>query len=208
MVKIPLGGIVNIIFDRNVMETEIKLIQDETIKEWVRETLQNVPEYFFEGPASSTGRYHPLCTIRKGGIVIHTKRVVYMANRLCEGWNIAGRNRDILISACILHDIAKVGKGNSSYEDYLNHPINAEKYFAKDKWPEKDDITFEQIRECVRYHMGCWSPSSIKKPLSQYKPLELATYTCDYLAATRDLALPADGIDEYAYKSGNLEPIK
>lgn len=184
----------------DILKNEIALINNEQIKNFVTNTLENVTEYFYIGMASSTGKYHPTCTCKKGGIITHTKRVVYIANRMCTGLDIKDINRDIVLASCILHDIAKTNKNTSTYEDYENHPINAEKYFAKKeilKASNDIDNTFmeekySKIVNCIKYHMGLWTPSSIKKSLQQYNKLEWIVYVSDYLAATKDLITPKD----------------
>jgi len=185
--------------NRDVLDKEIELIADATIKEWVKETLLKAPETYFKNAASSTGKYHPVCTFKEGGLIIHIKRAVYIANRLAEGWNIKGQNRDIVLAAVIIHDIAKVGQGQGCYKDYEDHPILAEKYFAPTKWAWDENI-YEQIRDCVKNHMGPWSPKSIAKPLGKYTPLELLTYTADYIATTKEMGLPIDEISYNIYK--------
>lgn len=176
---------------------ELNLIVDPKIKDWTEKTLEVVRDAFWRIPASSTGKYHPQCTNKDGGLIIHVKRVVYLADRLTFAWNIKEQNRDIVIAACILHDIAKTGKDSGAYIDYVNHPINAADIFKKtigllpkDETPE--DSMFK-ISQCIKYHMGLWTPNSIKKPLNKYTALELATYTCDYMASTKDLVTPVDG---------------
>ena len=191
--------------NKNTLDPEINLIQDSSIKEWTKKTLNNAPDYFFIAPASSTGKYHPQCTCKKGGLQIHVKRAVYIANRLCTGWGIVGIDRDIVLSATILHDIAKVANPKENpqftYADYENHPINAEKYFIdipkSDIMKEKYNIEaykpeYVTIRDCIRYHMGLWTPASIKKPIKDYSLLELIVYTADYIATTKDLVTPVD----------------
>jgi len=177
---------------------EINLIKDEKIKEFTKKTLNNSPDYFFTAPASSTGKYHPQCTLKTGGLIVHVKRAVYIVDRLAEGWGIFNLDRDIVLSATILHDIAKTGQGGGSYADYENHPINAVKYFVG---IERDDvttggldlITANIINDCVRYHMGRWTPASIKKEIKDYSLMELIVYTADYIASTKDLVTPKDG---------------
>lgn len=177
-----------------VFKPELELIEDALIREWVIRTLEIVPEEFYKVPASRTGKYHPTCSLGEGGLVVHVKRVVYVCYRLSGGWNIKGRDRDIALAACILHDIAKAGF-NSCYQDYENHPINAEKYFAKSVWPEVGDNTYELIRDAVKYHMGCWTPKSIAKPLGKYSAIQLLVYTSDYIAATKLFETPVDKKD-------------
>lgn len=173
---------------RNSFEKELALIKDEAIRLWTIATLHNAPEYFWTGPASSSGKYHPACSNKLGGIITHTKRAVYFANRLCSGWGITLDKKDIVISAVILHDIAKTS--SSGFSDYVNHPINAEKYFAANK----GDVctNFDLIKLCVNFHMGLWTPKEIKKPIEKYTLQELAVYTSDYLSTTKNLSTPVD----------------
>lgn len=194
--------------NRDIFNPEIALINDPTIATWTRATIGRAPETYFTNPASSTGKYHPICTFRDGGLPIHVKRATYMVNRLAEGWNVKGINRDITLAAIIIHDIAKVGRGQGCYQDYENHPILAEKYFEKDVWPESSNNIYQQIKDCVRFHMGPWTPASIRKPLGKYTPLELLVYTCDYIATTREMCLPVDDIQGVLIKGNQLELIK
>jgi 23S rRNA maturation-related 3'-5' exoribonuclease YhaM len=190
----------------DILSNEINLIQDKNIKEFTINTLENAPDYFYRAMASSTGKYHPQCTCKVGGLITHVKRATYLANRLCDGYGIKNIDRDIILSAIILHDIAKVPSPKEdpkiTYADYENHPINAEKYFID--IPKSDVIKKEYnieaykpeygiIRDCIRYHMGLWTPQSIKKDLKEYTLLELIVYTADYIAATKDLITPKDG---------------
>lgn len=192
--------------NKNVLLKELDLIQNPLVKQWTKDTLLNTPDYFFYGMASSTGKYHPACSCQKHGLLVHVKRAVYLANRLCDGYGIKGIEHDIVISAVILHDIAKVPSPKDdpkiTYADYENHPLNAAKYFKTYKSEEFaiDQIDFlfnivEEIIGCIQHHMGLWTPKSIRKPLSEYTQLELIVYTADYLSATKDLVTPVDNLD-------------
>lgn len=185
---------------KDQFEKQIKLIKNEKLAQWVRQSLGLAPEYYFTGPASSTGKYHPACTIGPGGLVIHVKRAVYFADRFCSGLGVSERERDQIISAVILHDIAKTGRGTGSFADYENHPINAIKYFAElpvQLWSDKDlEILSEDIQVisgCVQHHMGLWTPASIKKEIGKYSVQELIVYMADYTSSTKDLVSPVDG---------------
>jgi hypothetical protein len=129
------------------------------------------------------------------------RRATYIANRLCEGWGIFDLSRDIVLASVILHDIAKVPSPKEdpkmTYKDYEDHPINAEKYFAimevSDSFPvEKATPVYMAIKEGIRFHMGRWTPESIRKPINTYTLTELAVYTADYIATTKDLVTPED----------------
>ncbi len=173
------------------LQKEVELIQDEKLRNWVRETLKQTPDYFFKAPASSTGKYHPACTNKERGLLVHVQRVVYMANRLCSGLGLTGDYRDIVIASAILHDIAKMSS-YSNFTDYENHPLNAEKFFAKTLPMDGLDRKIEIIKECVKHHMGLWSPKATKKPLDKYNRLELVVYISDYFATTKEITTPVD----------------
>lgn len=181
---------------------ELNLIKTQPIKDWTEDTLKNTPEYFWIAKASSTGKYHPECTCKEGGLVTHVKRAIFFANRICEGWGIFDISRDIVLSATLLHDIAKVPNSKIAmnygmkvtYEDYENHPINAKKYFSKKPIFEQDETNFtlNTIYDCIRYHMGRWTPESIKKDIADYSLVELAVYTADYIATTKTVKTEVD----------------
>ena len=170
----------------DVLEGELALINDEDVRDWTLSTLQNVPPYFWYAPTSMTGKYHPAVCNLKGGLIIHVKRVVYLANKICHAWGIFAQDRDIVIAACILHDIAKPAPG-TPYVEHENHPINARKYFQTDKQPY-----VQEVDDCIRNHMGRWTPRNIAKPMDEYTINELAVYTADYLSSLKDLGTPRD----------------
>ena len=176
----------------DVLNDQLNLIASQFIREWTKATLEKAPDWFYNAPASSTGKYHPACTIVTGGLVIHTKRVVYIANKLCGGMGISGIEKDMVISACILHDIAKTGKGGyGTFEDYENHPINAIKLSAPaDNSPLQEYVP--KIWELVKYHMSLWTPDPHKKSIKDYSLMELCVANSDYLATTKDLITPVD----------------
>lgn len=184
--------------NKNVLQKEIELINYIEIKEWTKATLANAPDYFFIAQASSTGKYHPQCTNQKSGLIVHVQRAVYIANRLCTGYGVSGLERDIVLSAMILHDIAKTPNNDPKYTfaDFENHPINAEKYWfgTRETIALGIDI-LAKITNCIKYHMGLWTPASIKKPIKDYTLLELIVYTSDYMASTKDLITPVDNRD-------------
>jgi len=174
----------------DVLKEQIALMKDEKIKEFTIKTLENSPDYFYTAAASSTGKYHPECTIKEGGLIVHVKRAVYFAERLCSGWGIELKEKDIVISATILHDIAKTGKGTGTYEDFENHPLNAAKYFSLSEGVVMDEVVF--INRCIENHMGLWTPAKIKKPIKDYTLSELLVYTADYMAASKFVTTPED----------------
>ena len=56
-----------------------ELIKDNKIREDLKLLIGKLPDYFFEIPASSTGKYHPAYATTEHGLVKHTKVAVRIA---------------------------------------------------------------------------------------------------------------------------------
>jgi hypothetical protein len=67
---------------------EIESIVDDNLRKLAIEIIACADDYFFTIPASSTGKNHPPFSLGEGGLVRHTKCVVYMVECLCESFNI------------------------------------------------------------------------------------------------------------------------
>ena len=63
-----------------LLNTEIKEIKDNRLRENLEIIVNNLPDYFFLVPASSTGKYHPSFSLGDGGLLRHSKvafRIVF-----------------------------------------------------------------------------------------------------------------------------------
>ena len=66
----------------NMFQREINYIKTERYRENIKKLISCLPDYFFEIPASSTGKYHPNYALGEGGLVRHTKVAVRIAYEL------------------------------------------------------------------------------------------------------------------------------
>ena len=66
----------------DIFKTELGYIKEDDIREKAIKVINMLPDYFFEVPASSTGKYHPSFSQGEGGLVRHTKAAVNIANEL------------------------------------------------------------------------------------------------------------------------------
>ena len=66
---------------------EIEKIKRADLKEVALELVDEIPEYFWVVPASSSGKYHPEISLGDGGLVRHSIMVSRIAEDLvrCEG---------------------------------------------------------------------------------------------------------------------------
>ena len=96
-----------------VFEKELNYIKNNSYKEDLKILINLLPDYFFEIPASSTGKYHPKYALGDGGLVRHTKVVVRIGYELLNnesvGFSFKEEEKDLLLMAMLLHDGLKSG---------------------------------------------------------------------------------------------------
>lgn len=181
-----------------VFKIELGYIKNPKIREFTEKVLLEVPDYFFNIPASSTGKYHPSYTISECGLVKHTQAAVRIALELFrlseKGYT--DEEKDIIISALILHDTAKLGFNGSKYT-ITGHPLEIVKFFNGKK--ELKSILpkeiIELISNCISSHMGRWNYNykSKKRVLPRPKTrLEQITHMADYIASRKCLEFNFD----------------
>lgn len=175
---------------------EIDSINDKNLKKLATEIIACADDYFFTIPASSTGKNHPLFSLGEGGLVRHTKCVVYMVKCLCESFNIDEYKRDMLIVAALAHDIKKQGNTpNGLGYTVHEHPLLAARYVCEVYFAS--DITILNgvvniIADLISSHMGKWGADP--KFIGDKTPLPMPESDCakilqaaDYIASRREI---------------------
>lgn len=177
-------------------EKELEFIKDETMKEGAKQLIEHLPDYFFEVPASSTGKYHPKYACGQGGLVRHTKAAVRIAESLfrLEMYAPLLPNHDAIIIALLLHDGWKHGQPNEddSYSEYTNslHPKICSDWLLRQTCLPAQ--TLATIAGFVLTHMGQWNMEYrtgivfAPKPATSY---QMFVHLCDYLASRKFLEL-------------------
>lgn len=175
-----------------IFETELEYIKNPKIREFTERVLLEVPEYFFNIPASSTGKYHSSFSLGDGGLVRHTQAAVRIAvdilslemfNKYCDD------EKDIIISALILHDCAKKGIPETEYT-VTEHPlIIAEFIIGNPKLNSiLDNETLQKLLDCIRTHMGEFNKDYKTKKNVLPKPnskLQNIVHLADYLSSRK-----------------------
>lgn len=170
---------------------EISYIKNERYKENVKILIELLPDYFFEVPASSTGKYHPSFTLGDGGLVRHTKVAVRIAYELLKnesvGHSFNDDEKDLIIMSLIMHDGLKSGLEKSQYTAF-DHPLQVCKYIVdnKDKLTLNED-EIKLITNMISSHMGEWNTNSyssvvLPKPSNKYQRF---VHMCDFLASRK-----------------------
>lgn len=174
----------------DIFKSELSLIFNAGIRSFTEVCVMMAPDYiFYNAPASTSGKYHPIDELSGYGTVIHTKRVVTVAYELSRGLG-CEQNRDQVISACILHDLRKQGVEPSGHTVKWHPDLGAklvEEIYNDLKLISVSD--FEMIRNCVGYHYGPWSIKPWSKNLNDYTAEEMCVYLSDYIASKKSLTV-------------------
>ena len=176
----------------DIFEKEISYIKDSKRREDIRNLLSLLPDYFYEVPASSTGKYHPDFALGDGGLVRHTKVAVRMAIELLNnnsvGMKFSDSDKDLIIMALILHDGVKSGMEHSKYTKF-DHPLLVSKLIMENK--EKVSLEIDDLRKLcsmIESHMGEWTVDPYTKEDVLPKPRNAEqrfVHMCDYLASRK-----------------------
>lgn len=182
-----------------VFADELNLIQHPQIRAFTEKCIERTPDYFYRVPASSTGKYHPEYSLGDGGLIRHTKALVYFAKELLELEHNRQRftpaERDSIIAAGILHDSFKHGDNYSQYS-VANHPVVAADHILEWAEAEEEKNYSAAIATAVRSHMGEWCCDYKTKEPIMPKPetdKEKFLHECDYLASRKNVIV--QGID-------------
>ncbi len=179
---------------------EYNYIKDNKKREDLKYLVSNLPDYFFEIPASSTGKYHPRFASTENGLVKHTKVAVRIAKELLDNPglnNFKDNEKDIIIMALVLHDGFKSGVVKEKYTRF-DHPLLAADFIRK----QKDNISLNEeeldlITRVISSHMGIWNKDYngnevLPIPKDKY---ERFVHMCDYLSSKKFINVEFEGID-------------
>lgn len=181
-----------------VFQKEFEYIKNSSYGVDIKYLVDSLPDYFFEVPASSTGKYHPSYALGDKGLVRHTKAAVRIAYELLINPIIGGKytenEKDLMIMALILHDGLKSGFEKSKYTKF-DHPLLACQFIRNN---EKNlNLTKEEIDflcDVISSHMGPWNKDFdgnevLPIPKNKYQNF---IHMCDYLASRKVINITFD----------------
>ncbi len=184
-----------------VFEKELNFINNPRYKKSAESLIELLPDYFFEVPASSTGKYHPSFSLGDGGLVRHTKVAVRIAYEMFNDESITGayskNEKDLMMIALMMHDGLKSGLVKSQYTKF-EHPLLVCDYIKENKdKTEFNDKEIEFICHVISSHMGPWNTNNysnvvLPKPESRFQRF---VHMCDYLASRKFLDVKFDKDD-------------
>ena len=180
----------------NMFQREINYIKTERYRENIKKLISCLPDYFFEIPASSTGKYHPNYALGEGGLVRHTKVAVRIAYELLNdesiGYQFKTEEKDMILMSLILHDGLKSGNPKEKYTRF-DHQLLVCAMIEKEA--PNLTLTENEIKAMVNMissHMGPWNQDFngnevLPKPSNKYQRF---VHMCDFLASKKFLEVP------------------
>lgn len=178
---------------------ELNSISNINIRKMCSWFVTKIPDYIFEVPASSSGKYHPKKAREKHGLVYHTKVAVNIAKHLFLTIKDPDIKyfEDIAIMALILHDSTKSGVQNTGHT-LGNHPMIASSYIKSLFYQEylniislennlelRQDMCYviNEVTRVIESHMGRWNNNIMPTPNDV---LSLIVHQADYLSSKLD----------------------
>ena len=185
----------------DVFKKELSYILNDRIKESCIMLLNLLPDYFYEIPASSTGKYHPSFSLGDGGLVRHTKVAVKIARELFNDNSLfasyTNDEKDLLTLSIILHDGVKEGLVKEKYVRF-DHPVLMASFIKDNASKTKlNENETKLICDVISSHMGPWNTnpySDVVLPLPKTKYQQFV-HMCDYLSSRKFLDVKFNGTD-------------
>ena len=178
-----------------LFQKEIDYLNGEDFKEFVKQALILLPNYFFEVPASSSGKFHSALESGFGGLVYHAKAVAKIANYLVNlqqyKIKLSDIERNCVITAGILHDCIKHSWENKTGFSVHEHPVLAGEFVKTDE--RLQGILSDEIRiiigDAISSHSGEWTTSKRSKTVlpSPQNLVQELVHLSDYIASRSDI---------------------
>lgn len=182
-------------------KTELRYIKNSRLYDNAKKMIELLPDYFFEIPASSTGKYHPSFSLGEAGLVRHTKVAVRFAyellNNECIGNVFNDDEKDMIVMSLIMHDGCKSGLTHGQYT-VANHPSIVANLIRE----HKEELTLEDkeidlICGMIESHMGPYNKdykgnTILPLPANKYQKF---VHMCDLLASKKFLDIRFENND-------------
>lgn len=178
----------------------IDKFETDKMKFYCEDMIENIPDYIFTMPSSTTKKYHNEIQCRTHGQIYHIIMFGQIMNyRLALKYNKEKFKdpiqRDAMRCVAIFHDAIKCG-WNGSYYTVHEHPLLAGEWVRETKVEHDIDDSVKEIiaRMCER-HSGEWTSSKRSNIVLPEPETEMENFVheCDILSSRVDIYMnPSD----------------
>lgn len=183
---------------------EVNKIKNNDLRTIAETLVEKTPEYFWHNAASSSGKYHPQCSLGEGGLVRHSIMTAVIAVDLLTSEVFiedTQYNKDLVIFISLFHDILKYGE-NSTHTEFAHPIMSADFVLESLPFSNIDEDTAAVIYDAIRSHMGKWNTSRYCPDTILPTPataLQKLIHVADYISSRKYIG----GLDDWGYISKN-----
>lgn len=184
------------IWARNILEPVINTLSiSRDYRSLAEYLIEQLDDYWFIKPASSTGKYHPKFNNGEGGLVRHSLNVCMWWQQMYRAFeqeltSFSGRDDiyDLGLIACLFHDAKKYGDAeeNSRWVK-KDHDVRSMKWFLHNVeiYEHMNDMNFDNkainyIANAIDHHNGPWSTHGAPRTI-----FERLVFICDYASSQK-----------------------
>ena len=177
-----------------VFQPSLDKFETEEMRLYCMDMIEQIPDYIFTMPSSTSGKYHNATQCKPHGQVYH---IIMFAEIMNYRLSLKGNQekfkspvqRDAMRCAPYLHDALKCGLEGSTYSVH-EHPMLAGKWVRETKVEHDIDEKVKEViaRLCER-HSGEWTTSKKSKVVlpEPENAMELFVHECDYLSSRNNI---------------------
>ena len=184
------------IWARNILEPVINTLSiSREYRNLAEFLIDQLDDYWFIKPASSTGKYHPKFNNGEGGLVRHSLNVCMWWQQMYRAFeqeliSFSGRDDiyDLGLIACLFHDAKKYGdtEENSRWVK-KDHDVKSMEWFLHNVeiYEHTNDMNFDNkainyIANAIDHHNGPWSTHGAPRTI-----FEKLVFICDYASSQK-----------------------
>lgn len=184
------------IWARNILEPVINTLSiSREYRNLAEFLIDQLDDYWFIKPASSTGKYHPKFNNGEGGLVRHSLNVCMWWQQMYRAFeqeliSFSGRDDiyDLGLIACLFHDAKKYGDAeeNSRWVK-KDHDVKSMEWFLHNVeiYEHTNDMNFDNkainyIANAIDHHNGPWSTLGAPRTI-----FERLVFICDYASSQK-----------------------
>ncbi len=177
-----------------VFKELIDQFETEEMRLYCEDMIENIPDYIFTMPSSTSGKFHNKTQCQTHGQIYHIIMFGAIMNyRLALKCNKEKFNhptlRDAMRCVPIFHDAVKCGWNGSSFTVH-DHPMLAGTWVRETKVEHNiDDVIKEMIARMCERHSGEWTSSKRSKVVlpEPETEMEIFVHECDILSSRSDI---------------------
>ena len=182
--------------------------ETEEVRLYCEDMIENIPDYIFTMPSSTSGKFHNATQCKQHGQIYHIIMFGAIMNyRLALKCNKAKfdnpTHRDAMRCVPIFHDAVKCGWNGSTFTVH-DHPMLAGTWVRETKVEHDiDDTTKEMIARMCERHSGEWTSSKRSKVIlpEPETEMEILVHECDILSSRSDIDMQPSGYLKGVFES-------